>query len=447
MAGFLVVLAFLALFVLGFPVVLAIGIPCIVYMFANGLPIDLVAQRTLYALDSFPLVAVPVFLFVGSLMNSAGISRYIYKFADTAVGRLPGGLAQVNIFGSLIFAGMSGSALADIGGLGRIEIDAMRSKGFSAPFAAAVTSSSAIVGPIFPPSIPLIIYGTVTGVSVIQLLLGGILPGLLCVLMLMLMTGWLADAAQLPAHRALADAGGAVARLQAGVPGDRRAGDPDRRHARRVLHADRDRVGDGALRDADQQPVLSRADVEGVLDAAFETIRASAGILLIVAVAALFGWILSVEQVPQQLTGLMLSISTNPYVLLMIVNVLLIVVGMFLDSTTAILVIAPIIAKPLVAAGVDPVHLGMVVVFNLMIGLLTPPMGLALFLVADIAKVTMKEVLKEMMPYYVPLGVDPAAHHIHSRPDDVDSAARDGTLTDGSPVRCSHTAPHLGSWD
>ncbi len=143
----------------------------------------------------------------------------------------------------------------------------------------------------------------------------------------------------------------------------------------------------------------------GLMWAAFETIRASAGILLIVAVAALFGWILSVEGVPQQLTSLMLSISTNPYALLLIVNVLLIVVGMFLDSTTAILVIAPIIAKPLVAAGVDPVHLGMVVVFNLMVGLLTPPMGLALFLVADIAKVTMKDVLKDMAPYYVPLGI------------------------------------------
>jgi len=143
----------------------------------------------------------------------------------------------------------------------------------------------------------------------------------------------------------------------------------------------------------------------GVRAAAIETIGASAGILLIVAVAALFGWILSVEGVPQMLTQWMLSISTNPLVLLLLVNVLLLVVGMFLDSTTAILVIAPIIAKPLVAAGVDPVHLGMVVVFNLMIGLLTPPMGLALFLVADIAKVTMKDVLKAMLPYYVPLGV------------------------------------------
>jgi tripartite ATP-independent transporter DctM subunit len=144
---------------------------------------------------------------------------------------------------------------------------------------------------------------------------------------------------------------------------------------------------------------------QGLIYAAFETIRASAGILLIVAVAALFGWILSVEQVPQHLTGWMLSISTNPAVLLFLVNILLLIVGMFLDSTTAILVVAPIIAKPLIAAGVDPVHLGMVVVFNLMIGLLTPPMGLALFLVADIAKVSMKDILTEMMPFYIPLGV------------------------------------------
>ncbi len=390
---------------LGFPVVLAIGIPCVVYIFANGLPIDLVAQRTLYALDSFPLVAVPVFLFVGSLMNSAGISRYIYAFADTAVGRMPGGLAQVNIFGSLIFAGMSGSALADIGGLGRIEIDAMRKKGFSAPFAAAVTSSSAIVGPIFPPSIPLIIYGTVTGVSVIQLLLGGIVPGLLCVAMLMLMTWWLANRRKYPRAARWPSRGELWRDLKPAFPAIVApviliAGmllgwfTPTEIASVTVLYA----ILISSL-------FYRELTWQGVLDAAYETIRASAGILLIVAVAALFGWILSVESVPQKLTGIMLSISTNPYVLLFMVNVLLIIVGMFLDSTTAILVIAPIIAKPLVAAGVDPVHLGMVVVFNLMIGLLTPPMGLALFLVADIAKVTMKDVLKEMMPYYVPLGI------------------------------------------
>ena len=405
MEGYLVVLAFVTLFLLGFPVVLAIGIPSIVYVLANGLPIDLVAQRTLYALDSFPLVAVPVFLFVGSLMNSAGISRYIYKFADTATGRLPGGLAQVNIFGSLVFSGMSGSALADIGGIGRIEIDAMKSKGFSVPFAAAVTSSSAIVGPIFPPSIPLIIYGTVTGVSVIQLLLGGILPGLLCVAMLMLMTGWLAVRRNYPRAERWPTA---------------REFWRDFKPAAPAIAAPAILIG-GMLLGFFTPTEIAAVTVayallisslfyreltwRGVVSAAFETIRASAGILLIVAVAALFGWILSVEMVPQHLTGVMLSISTDPYVLLLIVNVLLLVVGMFLDSTTAILVIAPIVAKPLVAAGVDPVHLGMVVVFNLMIGLLTPPMGLALYLVADIAKVSMKEVLKQMVPYYLPLAV------------------------------------------
>ncbi len=405
MEGFLVVAAFLLLFILGFPVVLAIGLPCLVYVFIKDLPLDLFAQRTLYALDSFPLVAVPVFLFVGSLMNSAGISKYIYRFADTAVGRLPGGLAQVNIFGSLIFAGMSGSALADIGGLGRIEIDAMRQKGFKPAFAAAVTSSSAIVGPIFPPSIPLIIYGTVTGVSVIQLLLGGILPGILCVIMLMLMTGWLAvkrkypRAERWPSRAELwRDFKPALPAIMAPVIliAGMLAGyfTPTEIASVTVLYA----ILISSL-------FYRELTWRGVLDASYETIRSSAGILLIVAVAALFGWILSVEGVPQKLTAIMLSISTNPYVLLLIVNFLLLIVGMFLDSTTAILVIAPIIAKPLVAAGVDPVHLGMVVVFNLMVGLLTPPMGLALFLVGDIAKVPMKDVLREMGPYYIPLAI------------------------------------------
>ena len=403
MSGFLVVLAFLALFMLGFPVVLAIGLPSIAYLLLNDLPLQMVAQRTLYALDSFPLVAVPVFLFVGSLMNTAGISKHIYRFADTAVGRLPGGLAQVNIFGSLVFAGMSGSALADIGGIGRIEIDAMKSKGFNPAFASAVTSASAIVGPIFPPSIPLILYGTVTGVSVIQLLLGGILPGLLCVAALMIMTAWLSVRRGYPRAdrwpgwaRVWADMKPALPALLAPVIliGGMLAGwfTPTEIAAVTVAYA--------LLISSLFYRELTWARL---IDAAMETLRASSAILLIVAVAALFGWVLSVEQVPQAMTQFMLSISTEPWVLLLLVNVLLLVVGMFLDSTTAILVIAPIIAKPLMAAGVDPVHLGMVVIFNLMIGLLTPPMGLALFLVADIAKVRMQDVLREMLPFYVPL--------------------------------------------
>lgn len=403
MAGYLVIASFLTLFLLGFPVVLAIGLPCLAYLFINGIPVDLVAQRMLYSLDSFPLIAVPVFLFVGSVMNCSGISHYIYQFANTAVGRLPGGLAQVNIFGSLVFSGISGSALADIGGLGRIEIDAMRQKGFNVPFACAVTSSSAIIGPIFPPSIPLIIYGTVTGASVLQLLLGGILPGLICTAMLMGTAAWLAKRRNYPraerwptvkefwtdmwpAIPALA----APVLLTAGMLGGWFT--PTEVASVTVAYT----VFIGFF-------YYKKLTLDGLRVAAFETIRATSGILIIVAVAALFGWILSVEQIPQQITTAMLSVSKDPYVLLFIVNVMLLFVGMFLDSTTAILVIAPIIAKPLIAAGVDPVHLGMVVVFNLMIGLVTPPMGLSLYLVADIAKVKMRDVLKEMLPFYVPL--------------------------------------------
>jgi tripartite ATP-independent transporter DctM subunit len=403
MAGYLVIASFVGLFVLGFPVVLAIGLPSVAYLLWNDLPLMMIAQRTVYAMDSFPLVAVPVFLFVGSLMNASGISAYIYRFADTAVSRLPGGLAQVNIFGSLVFSGISGSALADIGGLGRIEIDAMRAKGFSVPFASAVTCSSAIIGPIFPPSIPLIIYGTVTGASVLQLLLGGILPGLLCTAALRAMAAWLARRRGYPRAERWPTRGEVVRDMLPAIPAllapvilvvGMLAGyfTPTEIASVTVVYT----IAISAL-------FYRQLTVKGLLAAAFETVKATSGILLIVAVAALFGWILSVEQVPQQVAGAMLSVSTDPFVLLAIVNVLLIVVGMFLDSTTAILVIAPIIAKPLVAAGVDPVHLGMVVVFNLMIGLVTPPMGLALYLVSDIAKVSMRSVLREMLPFYLPL--------------------------------------------
>jgi tripartite ATP-independent transporter DctM subunit len=383
--GYLVIASFLALFLLGFPVVLAIGLPCLVYLVANGIPADMVAQRMLYSLDSFPLIAVPVFLFVGSLMNCSGISHYIYKF------------------GSLVFSGISGSALADIGGLGRIEIDAMREKGFHVPFACAVTCSSAIIGPIFPPSIPLIIYGTVTGASVLQLLLGGILPGLLCTVMLMLMAAWLAKKRNYPRAQRWPSMQEFWSDMWPAMPA----------LAAPVLLTVGMLVGWFTPTEVASVTVAytlligilyyKKLTLEGLRLAAFETIRATSGILLIVSIAALFGWILSVEQIPQQITAVMLSISKDPFVLLMIVNVMLIVVGMFLDSTTAILVIAPIIAKPLMAAGVDPVHLGMVVVFNLMIGLVTPPMGLSLYLVSDIAKVKMRDVLKEMLPFYIPL--------------------------------------------
>jgi tripartite ATP-independent transporter DctM subunit len=401
--GFVCIAAFTALFIIGFPVVLAIAIPAIIFVILEDVPLELVSQRMTYALDSFPLVAVPVFIYVGNLMNQAGITRRIFRFADTLVGRFPGGLAQVNIFASLIFSGMSGAALADVGGLGRIEVKAMVDRGFRPEFAGAVTVASAIVGPIFPPSIPLIIYGSVTSVSIVQLLLSGIIPAIICVTLLMATTVFLAKPLNLPRaerwptrHEVWRDMRPALRALVA--PVILVAGmllglfTPTEAASVTVIYV----IAISAL-------IYRELKWAHLLYSALETIKTTSAILIIISAASLFGWILAVEQVPQMFTKGLLEFSRDPVVLLLIANVVLLIAGMFLDSTTATLLIIPILTVPLHAAGVDPVHLGVVAIFNLMLGLVTPPMGLALFLITDIAKVSMQAVLRALVPYYIPL--------------------------------------------
>jgi tripartite ATP-independent transporter DctM subunit len=400
-----VIAAFALLFLFGFPVVVAIAVPAILYIIAADIPLELVAQRMTYALDSFPLVAVPVFIFVGSLMNQSGITSDIYRFAHTLAGRVPGGLAQVNVLGSLIFSGVSGAALADIGGLGRIEVRAMVKAGFSRAYAGAITCASAIVGPIFPPSIPIIIYGSVTSVSIVQLLVAGIVPALLYVALLAVMVAVLAKRYNHPRSARWPTLAEIWRDFVPAAP---------------ALFAPILLVGGMLLGFFTPTEAASITVAYVILVALvfyggmswprlrfalFDTVKSTAAILIIVSGAALFGWILTIEQLPQIFTRTILSISTEPMVLLLIVNLMLLVVGMFIDSTTATLLVVPLIAAPLTLAGVDPVHLGIVVIFNLMIGILTPPMGLALFLIADIAKAPMPAILKALTPFYVPLFV------------------------------------------
>ncbi|WP_114009200.1 TRAP transporter large permease [Cohaesibacter intestini] len=401
--GLIMILFFLVLFLLGFPVVYAILIPSIGYVAIEGLPVALLAQRVTYALDSFPLVAVPVFIFVGNLMNLSGITDRIFRFADTLVGRIPGGLAQVNIFSSLIFSGMSGAALADIGGLGKIEIEAMKKRGFAAPFSAAVTASSAVVGPIFPPSIPLIVYGSVTSVSIIQLLIAGIIPALICIVLLMITAAIIAIVTKmprserwptcreiansfLPALPALLTPILMIAGMMLGIFTPTEAASVTAAYVLLISAV-----------------VYRELTLQHIWTALLLTLRSTSAILIIVAAASLFGWILAIEQIPQDFSKVILQLSTDPIVLLIIANLIFFVVGMVLDSTTATLLVVPIIAPPLVMAGIDPVHLGIVVIFNLMLGLLTPPMGLSLFLVSSIAGISLRSLLKALLPFYVPL--------------------------------------------
>jgi tripartite ATP-independent transporter DctM subunit len=401
--GIAVIIAFFVLFVLGFPVVFAILLPSIAYIAWEGIPLATVAQRVLYSMDSFPLVAVPIFIFVGNLMNSAGITEKLFRFADVLVGRLYGGLAQVNIVASLIFSGVSGAALADVGGLGRIEIKAMKDRGFTLPFAAAVTGASAIVGPIFPPSIPLIIYASITSISALQLLVAGIIPALICVAMLMIATAIIAirtelpRAASWPSLRSFWEAfWPAAPALLAPVVlvGGMLSGSFTPTEAAAVCVVYVLFVGKFYYRDMNWGFIR---------DAAVATVRGTAAILIIVAAASMFGWILAVEQVPQEFATWFQDISKNPLVLLLIVNVIFFIAGMFVDSTTATLLLVPIVAPPVVAAGVDPIQLGIVVVFNLMIGTITPPFGLSLFLLSSMTGVSMMRLLKAMLPFYPPL--------------------------------------------
>ncbi|MFC3284797.1 TRAP transporter large permease [Litchfieldella rifensis] len=401
--GMALILAFLALFLLGFPVVYAILLPGIVYILVEGFPLGLLGQRITYALDSFPLVAVPIFIFVGNLMNLSGVTDRIFRFADTLVGRAPGGLAQVNIFSSLIFSGMSGAALADVGGLGKIEIEAMRKRGFAMPFSAAVTASSAVVGPIFPPSIPLIVYGSVTSVSIIQLLIAGIVPALICVALLMATAAVLAMRSDMPRSPRWPNLREVVASLLPALPALLA---PVLMIAGMMLgfftptEAAAVTAGYVLLISGFIYKELTWSHLWSAMQA---TLRSTSAILIIVAAASLFGWILAVEQIPQTFAAFILQISTDPLVLLLIANLIFFVVGMFLDSTTATLLVVPVIAPPMVLAGVDPVHLGIVAIFNLMIGLLTPPMGLSLYLISSIANISLRQLLKALMPFYVPL--------------------------------------------
>jgi tripartite ATP-independent transporter DctM subunit len=277
--------------------------------------------------------------------------------------------------------------------------------GFSRAYAGAITCASAIVGPIFPPSIPIIIYGSVTSVSIVQLLVAGIVPALLYVALLAVMVAVLAKRYNHPRSARWPTLAEIWRDFVPAAP---------------ALFAPILLVGGMLLGFFTPTEAASITVAYVILVALvfyggmswprlrfalFDTVKSTAAILIIVSGAALFGWILTIEQLPQIFTRTILSISTEPMVLLLIVNLMLLVVGMFIDSTTATLLVVPLIAAPLTLAGVDPVHLGIVVIFNLMIGILTPPMGLALFLIADIAKAPMPAILKALTPFYVPLFV------------------------------------------
>lgn len=399
--GIITILLFVLLALFRVPVWVALLVPAALYSFVSGQPLLFPATNMVRELDSFTLLAIPLFIYVGSLMNHGEITEKMFDFADDIVGHYEGGLAQVNIVTSLIFSGISGSALADIGGVGRVLIRSMEDAGYDSDFSAAITSASATIGPIFPPSIPLILFGIIAEVSVVSLLIAGALPALLTVVFLMLGTAYLAKTRGLPSNSeraSLRQIGSSFALalpalftpvlLIAGMLGGLFS--PTEAAAVTVFYI----LFINTF-------VYRITNLRYIWRAAVETAETSGTIVIILASASVFSYVLSVESIDTLFASTLFAISSDPIIVLIMVNLVLLFIGLFLDPIAALVMMTPIVFPTLTDVGVDPVHIGIIMVFNLMMGLLTPPLGLSVYLSADIADVPVERVFLQTKVYYI----------------------------------------------
>lgn len=386
--------------VLGVPVGISLGLAATAYLIGADIDLSVVAQYAYAGMDSFVLLCIPGFVLAGNLMNGGGITDQIVRFGNSLVGHIRGGLGLANVMGSMIFAGISGTAVAETASIGAVMIPAMRKSGYDAPFAAAVTAAASTVGPIIPPSVPMIIVGTLTGLSVGKMFLAGAVPGLLLGLGMMLTVyvlsrrrgypkgQWLGFGEVLRSSRAAFWALLMTALILYGIVGG--VFTPTEASVVAALYAFV--VGLFVYKG------FGLAELPNIL---LESAIGSGALILLVGLANVFGWILTSEQIPQAIAAAMLSLTTNKYVILLLVNVLLLIVGTFMETIAALIILFPPLLAVATAVGIDPIHFAIVAVLNLMIGLTTPPVGVCLFVAANIAKVPLSAVSKAIVPFLI----------------------------------------------
>ncbi len=392
------------LLVIGVPVGVGLGLASLVYVIMAGLPDVVVLHRMVGGVDSFPLLAIPFFILAGHLMNSGGITERLFAFARSLVGWMPGGLAHVNVGASVLFAGMSGAAVADAGGLGNVEIKAMRGAGYDVDFAVGVTAASSTIGPIIPPSLPMIVYGVMASASIGQLFIAGLVPGLLMALSLMVMVMWFSWRRGYPRDEGFSFAhvwqNFRLALLPLLTPALIIGG-----------------ITTGAFTPTEAAVaavawtlflgviVYRSLTWRHILRVMFDTLQMTGAILLIIASAAIFAWILISNQVAAHLSDAILTVSDNPSMVMLMILLIVLILGLFMETVAAITILVPVLLPVATSVGIDPVHLGVVVVLALMIGLLTPPVGLVLYVLAAVSGVSFDRCVRATAPFLIPLVV------------------------------------------
>lgn len=396
--------SFFLLMILKVPISFSLLISSLLYLTGTGIsPIVAVQRMAMGIGDSFPLMAVPFFILAGNIMNSGGITRRIFDFANKAVGHITGGLGHANILASVIFSGMSGTAIADAGGLGAIELKAMKDAGYDEDFSLAITGASSIIGPIIPPSVPAVVFGVIAGVSIGKLFIAGIIPGIIMAFAMGIFVYVESKRKNYPKTKKATSTELAIAVKESfftlmtpviilgGIIGG--VFTPTEAAMIAVIYS----------------LILSFAYKEiGIKDIPrllLETINSTVSVMLIVSCASLFAWILASAQVPQMLASFFLDTLPNKYVALLVINLLLFVAGTFMETISAITILTPVLMPVVVNFGIDPVHFGIVMILNLMIGLLTPPVGMVLYVLAGVSKVPFERISRVIWPYIVVLSI------------------------------------------
>jgi len=392
------------LIIMGIPVAFSLGITSLVLLLVNNsyfsLTFSQTSQMMFSGINNFVMLSVPLFLFAGKLMNASGITKRIFRFADSLVGFLPGGLAHVNVVASIIFSGMSGAAISDATGLGQIEIHAMREQGYDPAFSGAVTGASATIGPIIPPSIPMVIYGVVAGTSIGSLFIGGIIPGFIMGFSMMGFIAYYAWKKDLPrsskidykkvivsfsqAFLALLTPVIIIFGIYLGIFTPTEAAGMAALYALFISII-----------------VYKKINLSTLKNILFETVKDTATIGIIVSAACLYGNLLIRTRIPMLLAQKVSEITNNPIIILLILNLLFLFVGTFLETTAAITLLVPIIKPLLIIANIDLIHFGVVLIINLMIGVLTPPFGLTLFALSRIGNIPLIDLVKALKPFYM----------------------------------------------